>query len=380
MKLVFLGAYYNHHQKFLAEALAKRCSFTYISTSKIPAMRKSLGWGLDQEPDYVIRYDEAPDRAQEKLKEAQVILTGSAPEELVRGCIQRGQLVLRYSERPLKKGLEPLKYLPRLVKWHLQNPKGKPIYMLCASGYTASDYAKFGLFRNRALRWGYFPETKKYDIDALLAQKKKASILWVGRFLDWKHPDDALAVAAKLKKEDIAFEMKLIGTGPMEEQLRQMLEEEGLSDRVEMPGAMKPEEVRRHMEQARILLFTSDRQEGWGAVLNEAMNSGCAVVASHAAGSAAMLVRSGENGLFYTSGDGNALYEKTKKLLMDDTLRQKLGKAAYETIAESWNAETAAERLVELSRVLLNGGETPYEEGPCSKAEIFRKDWYKDEF
>ena len=33
------------------------------------------------------------------------------------------------------------------------------------------------------------------------------------------------------------------------------------------------------MEQADIYLFTSDRNEGWGAVANEAMNSACAMVA-----------------------------------------------------------------------------------------------------
>jgi hypothetical protein len=37
---------------------------------------------------------------------------------------------------------------------------------------------------------------------------------------------------------------------------------------------MPPEEVRVHMEQSNIYLFTSDFGEGWGAVLNEAMNSG----------------------------------------------------------------------------------------------------------
>lgn len=48
---------------------------------------------------------------------------------------------------------------------------------------------------------------------------------------------------------------------------------------------MKASEVRSYMEKADIYLFTSDFNEGWGAVLNESMNSGCAVVASHAIGS-----------------------------------------------------------------------------------------------
>ena len=46
-------------------------------------------------------------------------------------------------------------------------------------------------------------------------------------------------------------------------------------------GALKPADVRKEMERADIFLFTSDYKEGWGAVLNEAMNARCAIVAVH---------------------------------------------------------------------------------------------------
>ena len=62
----------------------------------------------------------------------------------------------------------------------------------------------------------------------------------------------------------------------MEQQLRQMIHDKQLDDCVSMLGAMSPEKVRDYMEAADIFLFTSDFNEGWGAVLNEAMNSSCA--------------------------------------------------------------------------------------------------------
>ena len=31
--------------------------------------------------------------------------------------------------------------------------------MLCASAYTAKDYASLGMYKNRTYKWGYFPET-----------------------------------------------------------------------------------------------------------------------------------------------------------------------------------------------------------------------------
>ena len=371
MKVVFLGAYFNHHQKPLSDALARRCEYTYIATSRMPQMRKQLGYGGIAEPDYVCRYEEEPDRADKCLQEADVVLTGAAPEKLVRRCILRGQPVFRYSERPLKKGNQWQKYLPRLLKWHWQNPPGKPIYMLCASAYTAQDYARFGLFWHRTFRWGYFPELCRYeDPAALVAGKEKNSILWAGRFLDWKHPDDVLTAVAELKKEGVPFVLRFVGTGELEQRLLEMTERLGLGDCVEFLGSMKPEEVRYHMEQSQIFLFTSDRREGWGAVVNEAMNSGCAVIASDKAGSPPYLIRHGENGMLYPSGNLARLRESLRLLLENPLEALRLGETAYETMANVWNADIAAERFLELAAAARKGQRLNqmYEDGPCSPA------------
>ena len=48
------------------------------------------------------------------------------------------------------------------------------------------------------------------------------------------------------------------------------------------------------MEKSHIHLFTSNHLEGWGAVVNEAMNSGCAVVANREAGAVPYLIEHGK--------------------------------------------------------------------------------------
>ena len=132
------------------------------------------------------------------------------------------------------------------------------------------------------------------------------------------------------------------------------------------------------MEKAGVYLFTSDQKEGWGAVLNEAMNSACAVVASHATGSAPFLIQDKENGLLYQSGNTDDLYRKVKYLLDHPTETERMGKKAYETVTDLWNAEIAAERLLRLSACILNGEDCAdlYESGPCSRAEIIKNDWF----
>ena len=166
----------------------------------------------------------------------------------------------------------------------------------------------------------------------------------------------------------------------MEDQLKIRAAEASFDVYVTFLGSMKPSQVRSHMEQAGIYLFTSDRQEGWGAVLNESMNSGCAVVASHAIGAVPYLVKNNENGLIYQSGNVDMLYEKVKYLLDHPEEQKRLGKAAYRTITETWNAEVAAQRLINLAQHILNGEESPdlYENGPCSRAEIIKDDWFHE--
>jgi glycosyltransferase involved in cell wall biosynthesis len=172
--------------------------------------------------------------------------------------------------------------------------------------------------------------------------------------------------------------MEFIGSGVLEEELKREAAEKGLGGYVSFLGSMSPDEVRNQMEQSGIYLFTSDRNEGWGAVLNEAMNSGCAVVASHAIGSVPYLIRDKENGLVYRSGDVDMLYEKVKYLLEHREYQIQLGQAAYETIVTEWNAEVASERFMILAEHILKGEKRPdlFTSGPCSKAEIIKDNWY----
>ena len=145
-----------------------------------------------------------------------------------------------------------------------------------------------------------------------------------------------------------------------------------------MLGAMSPEAVRDHMDAADIFLFTSDFNEGWGAVLNESMNSACAVVASHAIGSVPFLLEDGKNGYIYRNGDMNSLYERVVQLMDHPELREQLGREAYRTLADMWNADVAAERFIELAKALMDGKKADlFESGPCSKAKILRNWWYK---
>ena len=388
IKVVFVSNYFNHHQSSFSDAMFRRADTDYhfIETVPMEAERKNMGWSAENRPPYVLpayESDAVRERCGKILLEADIAIMGDAPDVWVAPRHRAGKFVFRYSERFYKNGCPKWQIPLRFVKNYFRFNRFRNDYMLCASAFTAADAAVTRSYVGKSYRWGYFPEAKRYELPALFARKRSnpvVTILWAGRHLDWKHPDYAVAAAEYLKARQLPFTLRLIGTGEMEDELRAMIREKGLSDCVEMPGAMTPAEVRAHMEGADIFLFTSDRREGWGAVLNESMNSACAVVASHAIGSVPFLIRDGENGFIYRDGDVSQLSEIVAGLVRDRDLRERVGKAAYESIIGEWNAEIAAERLVALYEDLsANGSSTLFREGPCSPAPMIQDGWYHND-
>ncbi len=387
MKTVFLSNRITPHQLPCCWAFQEKTEFVFVETMK--EKTAEIGWDADNANfSFVIPYTEDKQKRadiQDRILSADVVIWGSAPDSYVIPRLKSGKLCFRYSERLYKTGLTPSQFPKAAASAWLHHGRfqSASLYMLCASAYAATDFARFGNYKNRMYKWGYFPETRYYDLDSLFSHKReseKPRILWAGRFLDWKHPDAVVDLAKKLKASGHSFQLDIIGYGEMEDTLQCRICESHLDDCVTLLGKKTPEQVREYMEQADIFLFTSDFHEGWGAVLNEAMNSGCAVVASHAIGATPYLIQHGENGLVYFSGNADDLHQKVLYLLEHPEEIRKFGMAAYKTISELWNAELAVERLIELSNAILTGEKFPvlYSSGPCSKAPIIPDHWFSN--
>ena len=384
MKIVFVTNFYNHHQKPFADELYSLFGedYHFIETSPITEERKNMGWGGDQRPPYVLQNYTGKAQMRECqriIDDADVVIHGSAPRSLIETRLKNKKLTFLYSERIYKKRCPIYKLPVHFLRNMKNNARHKNLYLLCASAYTAADYAKTLTFLGKAYKWGYFPAAKQYnDVDKLIESKPHASMLWTARFIDWKHPEMPLRLAKRLKDAGYSFNIKMIGIGSLEEEIGRSINALGLSDCVTLLGSMKPEQVREHMEQSEIFLFTSDRNEGWGAVLNESMNSACAVVANCAIGSVPFMLKDGENGYMYKDGDVEDLYNKVKLLLDNNEERRSMARNAYLIMVNEWNAENAARKFVALCEKMLSGEYKPfpYESGVCSKAEILKDNWY----
>lgn len=121
------------------------------------------------------------------------------------------------------------------------------------------------------------------------------------------------------------------------------------------------------MEKANIFIATSGKKEAWGAVINEAMNAACAIVANKKMGSVPFLIGDNDRGFMYKNYQD--LENKVKKLIEDKEIRDKFSKNAYEYITEKWTESIAAENLIKLFEAVIAGKETNIKEGPASKAQ-----------
>lgn len=375
--IVYFGNQLNHHQAAVWDELYKMTNgnFCFVETvSPSEESKKGSTTDFTKRP-YLFQawIDVEHESAAKKMAvDSDVALFGaSSLSYQVLRCKKTSKLSFEVSERWLKKGFINL-LSPRLIKnmWYYHTLfYKKPIYKLCSGAFVAGDQYKLFSFKNRCYKWGYFTSVNdsKPELPNTITQKS-VSLMWCGRFLDWKHPEFPVILAEMLHKKGYRFLIDMYGKGPKYEKIQLLIKQKGIEDVVKLHGGLSNSDILKEMRQHNIFLFTSDRNEGWGAVLNEAMSSGCAVVASDAIGSVPFLVQDGINGVVFRSGNIDSLCIKVEDLLQHSDRVELMGAAAFETMRDDWSPKNAANRLLELIAALQEGCEPLITSGPCSKA------------
>jgi glycosyltransferase involved in cell wall biosynthesis len=376
MNIVFISNFLNHHQLQLCLELNKLSLFTFVATIPVPGERIDLGYkNMNDEYSFVIKIYESDNQynqAQDLINNADVVIAGSCsfPFKMILNRLEENKLTFWFSER-LFKHSELMRLYPKTVKRVLSQCvkyKDKNYYLLSAGGYVSQDYNFYNAFKSKSFKWGYFPQKIDLNINEIITQKEKNScirILWAGRFLGWKNPEYVIYAAQLLKRMNYDFVIDMIGIGKKVKHIKKIAKRLNLEDKINFCGSLPYLEVRKYMNNANIYLFTSNRTEGWGAVLNESMNSGCAVICNNKIGSAKYLIDDNYNGILYKNK--REFLDKILELVNNEKLRNQLGLNAYKTIVNEWNAEVAAERFFQFCQNKLNNKDCNFENGIMSK-------------
>lgn len=370
----------NHYQITISDELYRLThgEYYFVETTKLPESFKKNSGFIDFERDYVIRAWTDKSEYQKAIKlarEADVVIgsDGRGNIPFIKDRLKNRKLTFDCSERLLKKGCINMFSLANIITqfyYHLFF-YNKPYYKLCSSAYCANDLYRMHSFKGRCYKYGYFPKIEDIDVNEILDAKrnhKHIKIIWCARFIKWKHPELAILLGKELKKRYYDFEINMIGTGYLWHEMDEMIKSEGLEDYVRLTGAISNSQVLNMMREHDLFLFTSDRNEGWGVVLNEAMGQACCPIASNQIGATQFLLEHKKNGMIYKSCDLVSLVDSVTYLMNNPDKRISMSKSAYKQVKELWCPEVAAERLYKLMESLLTNHAVSFCNGPLSLA------------
>ncbi len=179
-------------------------------------------------------------------------------------------------------------------------------------------------------------------------EEERHGILFVGRLVSRKGVEFLLDAVERLGGAPLT----IVGDGPK----RRGLERRARGLPVRFLGSLPPEEVRRRLKEAMILVLPAVQGEGVPNVLLEAMACGTPVVATDGGG-VPDLVEDGRTGLLVPPRDAPRLAEALGRLLEDADLRARLSAGGRGVAADhDWDRVTRSVEETLLSIAAGSGG------------------------
>jgi glycosyltransferase involved in cell wall biosynthesis len=168
-------------------------------------------------------------------------------------------------------------------------------------------------------------------------------VLYASKFTRQKHPDDVIHAMARLRDEGQVATLFMVGTGEMEDELRD-LSNSLCMENVVFGGFINQAELPKVYAASDIFVLPSENDH-WGLIVNEVMCAGIPVVVSNDAGCVPDLVKDGVNGYHMKAGDIGSLVLALEKLLSDESLRRRMGAASL-SIISGWSYEQCRQGIM----------------------------------
>jgi glycosyltransferase involved in cell wall biosynthesis len=195
--------------------------------------------------------------------------------------------------------------------------------------YCVAEHVRKRLYvpdaRNHVIR-NAIPELRPDESKAAVRMRlgiaeDRFCVLFVGRLVPQKDVGTLLRAAALARVRIPGLLVLIVGAGPLRADLERIAAEAGLGDTVRFEGTTPRPEEYFHAADA----FTLPSiYEGLGIVILEAFRASLPVAATNLEGPRE-LIRDGENGFLFPSGDAAALAERLSALNADPGLRAAVG-------------------------------------------------------
>ena len=176
-------------------------------------------------------------------------------------------------------------------------------------------------------------------------------IISVGRLVEKKGFAYLVEACGILAKKGIPFRCLIVGEGP-DRSIEQLINENGLQDRITLKGARNISEITELYRSSDIfalpcMVARSGDRDGMPNVLLEAMAMQLPVITTPVTGNPE-LVQDHVNGLLVPERDAQALAMALESLIADPELRSRLGAAGRQTILAGFDIHSTALQMLEI--------------------------------
>ncbi len=205
---------------------------------------------------------------------------------------------------------------------------------LCCCGGVAADIEVIPNFIDTRR----FHRLKKGHFKRAICPGGEKLLVHVSNFRPVKNASDVVEIFYRLRKEDLAIKLLLVGDGPDRIAVEHLARERGVIDDVRFLGKQEP--VEEILSIADVFLMPSG-SETFGLAALEAMACEVPVVASRIGGLPELVV-DGESGFLCPLGDIDAFTKATRQLLTDDELHRRIAS----------QARARAEEVFDIDRII----------------------------
>jgi glycosyltransferase involved in cell wall biosynthesis len=172
----------------------------------------------------------------------------------------------------------------------------------------------------------------------------KKVILFSGKYIKKKRPLDLLRAYAMLPQDQ--FSLILVGEGELRSEMERLVEDLQLRN-VFLTGFVNQSLISRYYATGDVFVMCSQEGETWGLSVNEAMNFSLPVIVSNICGCADDLVKHGDNGFVFETGDIASLAEYLNKLLQNDTMARRMGERS-KSIIQDYSFSTISKNILKV--------------------------------
>ncbi|MBW1698259.1 MAG: glycosyltransferase [Deltaproteobacteria bacterium] len=167
-------------------------------------------------------------------------------------------------------------------------------------------------------------------------------LLFIGRFRYYK----GLHVLIEAMKK-IDSKLLLIGAGPIENSLKQLVHRLHLEEKIVFLGELSDEEKILHLHACDVFVLPSIfRSEAFGIVQLEAMACSKPVVCTELGTGTSFVNQNEKTGLVVSPGDTNTLADAINRLLSKTRVREEYGKAGFERVQKYFSKEKMIQNTI----------------------------------